>query len=201
MQRIVEEWTQRFAKAKLFGVMMSPFESRIEMTVPVTEREFRAIAAREEWGKVRAPVRLSFAREMAVPRVDPRAARHLRGFASESVGTTLQMERGDSGRVILDNGCLRLAGTGKGKAKGPLVVFHRETGIGLDAQGYLAAIDRRTGKATGRVGELWSWAAPNPGTQLDGLEELKTACGNGPIVNVGDLESEARFNARYTRLK
>ena len=76
-------------------------------------------------------------------------------------------------------------------------MFHRETGIGLDAQGYLAIIDRRTGRAKGRIGEMWSWAGPNPGTQFDGLEELKAACGDGPVTNVGNPESEARFQARY----
>ena len=136
-------------------------------------------------------------RALAVPRVDPRIAPLLRGFASESLATTMQMEAGFSGRVVLDDGCLRLAG--KGKAKGPLVMFHRETGIGLDAQGYLATIDRRSGKATGRIGELWSWAGPNPGTAIDGLGELRAACGAGPVVNVGNPQSEARFEARYKR--
>ena len=132
-QAMTADWGQRFAKAKIGGAMMFPFEDRVEMTVPVTEREFRVIAAREKWGELPPAIRLSFARELAVSRVDPRVARYLRGFASESLATTLQMERGDSGRVVLDNGCLRLATTNK--AKGPLVVFHQETGIGIDAQG------------------------------------------------------------------
>ncbi len=195
-QAMTAEWGQRFAKAKIGGTMMFPFEDRVEMTVPMTAREFRAISAREKWGEVPPQIRLSFAREMAVPRVDPRVARYVRGFASESLATTLQLQRGLRGRVVLDNGCLRLAGK-KGKAKGPLVVFHRETGIGLDAQGYLAAIDRDTGQSKGRVGEMWSWAGPNPGTQFDGLEELKAACGDGPIENVGNPESEAVFDARH----
>ena len=195
LQTITAEWGRRFAKARLGGVMMFPFENRVEMTVPVTEPEFRAIAKRENWGEVPAPIRLSFARELAVPRVDPRVAPYLRGFASESLATTTQMEMGARGRVVLDDGCLRLAV--KGRTKGPLVVFHQETGIGLDAQGYLAAIDRRSGRAVGRIGEEWSWAARNPGTEFDGLDALKAACGAGPIENVGNPESDARFKARY----
>lgn len=193
-QELAGQWGRRFAKANLDGVMMFPFENRVEMTVPVSERTFRQIAARGKWGAVPPELRLSFAPELEVPWLDPRVAKYLRAFASESVATTLQMQRGESGRVVLDNGCLRLAT--KGKAKGPLVVFHQETGIGLDAQGYLAAIDRRTGQAKGRVGEMWSWAGPNPGTQFDGLEELKAKCGDGPIQNVGNPESEARFRKR-----
>lgn len=192
-QALASVWGQRFARAGVGGAMMFPFEDRVEMSLAVTQRQFRAAAERERW--VLPPqLRLSFAQELDVPRVDPRVASYLRGFASESVATQMQMEMGASGRVVLDNGCLRLAV--KGKAKGPLVVFHQETGIGLDQAGYLAAIDRRTGKAVGRVGEVWSWAAPNPGTKFDGLEDLKSACGDGPIENVGNPESEAVFDAR-----
>ena len=104
------------------------------------------------------------------------------------------MEAGFTGQIILDDGCLRMRT--RDESKGALAVFHRETGIGLDAQGYLAAIDRLTGKAKGRIGEMWSWAGPNPGTMFDGLEALKAACGGGPIANVGNPESRARFKTR-----
>ncbi len=85
--------------------------------------------------------------------------------------------------------------------KGPLVVFRRETGIGLDAQGYLAIIDRATGKPKGRIGDYWEWAGPNPDKLFDGLETLKAACGDGPIAYVGNPESEARSEARHGRRK
>ena len=197
LHALVAPWGKRFAEAGIgtfYG--LDPTESRVSMTIPVTVAAFREIARREEWGEVPPAIRLSFAQEHRVPRVDPRVAPLLRGFASGSLATTMQPEAGFSGRVILDDGCLRLAIRGKPNARGPLVVFHRETGIGLDAQGYLATIDRRTGKPTARIGEMWSWAGPNRATQFDGLEELKAACGDGPITNVGNPESEARFKKR-----
>lgn len=196
LKALVDPWLKRFAEERI-GSMYSPFpaEGRAEIGMTITAAEYRAIAAREGWGDVPAPIQLSFAKELPFPRVDLQIAPLLRGFASESQATSLQMERGSSGRVVLDDGCLRLEV--KGRKKGPLAVFHRETGIGLDAQGYLAIIDRRTGKAKGRIGEMWSWAGPNPGTDFDGLEELKTACGDGPIYNVGNPESEAVFKARH----
>lgn len=198
LKALAAPWLARFANAGIVDVYgIDPTAGRVSITIPITRADFDAIAARERWGGVPAPISLHFAADHQVPRVAPRVAPWLRGFASERRATILQMEAGASGRVILDNGCLRLAGPGK--AKGPLVAFHRETGIGLDAAGYVATIDRRTGKATGRIGEMWSWAAPNPGTEFDGLEALKAACGDGPIVNVGNPESAARFNARYRR--
>ena len=196
LKALVAPWAKRFTAAAIsFTTFSFASEGRAEIGLPITASEYRAIAAKNGWGEVPSAIRLSFAPEHRFPRVDPRVAPLLRGFASESQATLLQMEMGLSGRVILDDGCLRLAG--KGKAKRPLVAFHRETGIGLDAQGYLAIIDRRTGRAKGRIGEMWSWAGPNPGTQFDGLEELKAACGDGPVANVGNPESQARFEARY----
>lgn len=196
LQALAAPWAKRFADEGISGgYAISATSGTLDMMMSVTEAEYRAIAVRRGWGEVPPPIRLAFSDQLAVPRVDPRVASFLRGFASESRATTIQLEAGGSGRVVLDDGCLRLAA--KGRAKGPLVVFHRETGIGLDPQGYLATIDRRTGKATGRIGEMWSWAGPNNGTEFDGLAELKAACGDGPVVNVGNPESQARFRARY----
>lgn len=196
LKALADPWLKRFADERIgFGYSPFPAEGRAEIMMTITAAEYRAIAGRQGWGDVPVPIRLSFAKELPFPRVDTQIAPLLRGFASESQATGLQMQAGFSGRVILDDGCLRLES--KSKAKGPLVVFHRETGIGLDVQGYLAIIDRSTGKAKGRIGEMWSWAGPNPGTAFDGLEELKAACGAGPIANVGNPESESRFKARY----
>ena len=79
-------------------------------------------------------------------------------------------------------------------------MFHKETGIGLDADGYLALIDRRTGKPTGRVGEMFAWGAPNPsGEEMPEVIALRARCGTGPVVNVGHPESKAAFDRRYSR--
>ena len=196
LEAILAPWAKKFGEAGVAGGWgVSPTEGKVEMMMSITRSEYESLAREKGWGEVPAPIKLAFPGELPFPRVDPAIAPLLRGFASESRATTIQMEAGFSGRVILDDGCLRLAA--KDDKKGPLVVFHRETGIGLDAQGYLATIDRRTGKATARVGEMWSWAGPNPGEALDGLEELKAACGDGPVVNVGNPESQARFKARH----
>ena len=196
LKALVDPWLKRFVEERIGSIYSpSPAEGRAEIMMNITATEYRAIAARQGWGEVPAPLQLGFAKELPFPRVDPAIARLMRGFASERQATGLQMQAGFSGLVVLDDGCLRLEA--KGKAKGPLAVFHRETGIGLDAQGYVAIIDRSTGKAKGRIGEMWSWAGPNPGEEFEGLAELKSRCGDGPIANVGNPESEARFKARY----
>ncbi|WP_118855856.1 hypothetical protein [Sphingomonas mesophila] len=196
LQKLAEPWVKRFTEAGILaGYGSDATSGKVEMMMQVSEAEYRTLALARNWGTLPGPLKLGFAGELPFPRVDPRVAPLLRGFASETRSTVIQLEAGYSGRVILDDGCLRLAGNGKGK--GPLAVFHRETGIGLDSEGYLAAIDRRTGKATGRIGEEWSWAGPNGAKDYDGLAELKAACGDGPVVNVGNPESQARFEARY----
>ena len=202
LKALADPWVKRFSEAGIMGAYgFDTIAGKVSMMMQITEPEYRAVALARNWGTLPGPLQLSFPRAPDGPRVDPKVARYLRGFASESRSTGVQMEAGYSGRVVLDDGCLRLAGEGRSKAKGPLVVFHRETGIGLDEQGYLAAIDRRTGKAKGRIGERWGWAGPNPATMFDGLEQLKAACGDGPVINVGNPESEARFLARYPRAR
>ncbi len=77
-------------------------------------------------------------------------------------------------------------------------MFHYETGIGLDAAGYLALINRMTGKPTARIGETLAWGRPNaiPEKGMSGLTELRAVC-PGEVVNIGNPESYAAFRAQY----
>lgn len=188
---LARPWTDRVGAAGILGALaVNPSDGTATIMVRMTESEYRALAAREGWGNPPPAVRLSFISQPPVEAVDRRVAPLLRGFAYERLPTMVQPEAGFSGRVVLQDGCLRLG------AGGPLAVFHNETGIGLDAQGYLALIDRRTGKATGRIGEMLTWPGPNNGTDLVGLEALQAACGETRFFNVGNPESQARFKKR-----
>ena len=73
-----------------------------------------------------------------------------------------------------------------------------ETGIGFDSDGYLALIDRMTGKVRARVGEKLAWGGPNaiPEGGMVGLEPLRAAC-PGELINIGNPDSMAVFEARY----
>ncbi|GAA4714221.1 hypothetical protein H9L13_04505 [Sphingomonas lutea] len=194
IKALVQPWAERFGKAGIMGGYgVDGTTGTAQMMMSVDREEYRAIAAREGWGTPPDGIALEFSRSLAIPAVDPRVAGLLRGFAYESRATVIQLEAGFSGRIILHDGCLRL-----GKADGPLVVFHRETGIGLDRQGYLALIDRHSGKPLGRIGEMMSWAGPNEAKDYVGLDALKAACGgNGSVINAGSPESRARFEARH----
>lgn len=190
-------WIERLQEeGALGGYGLSPIRGRAELMVALDEVEYRALAQARGWGAPPETVRLDFARALPVPAIDPRVKTFLKGFSHERRSTVLQLEAGFSGRLVLDDGCLRLAT--KDGSRGPLAVFHRETGIGLDSDGYIALIDRATGKPRGRVGEMLSWAGPNDGTDLVGLDALKAACGDGPVANLGNPESQARFDARHS---
>ena len=142
-------------------------------------------------------IKLTFADELSGPQVDLRVRRFVRAFASEPHATVFQLEALGTGRVIMRDGCLRLVAF---DGRESLAYFHRETGIGLDDAGYLALIDRRTGKPSGRVGEMFAWGAPNAVPKDDpAVAMLKARCGDLPVSNIGNPESKAVFDARYGR--
>ena len=198
LDALIKPWAERFGKAGIMGGYGSDATyGTAEFMMSVTEEEYREIAAKEGWGEVPAPIKLGFAQGLAVASVDPKVAPFLRHFASERRATTFQLEALGTGRIILRDGCLRVAGH---EGKEALAMFHKETGIGVDPQGYLALIDRRTGMATGRIGEMFAWGAPNPsGEDMPEVVELHARCGPGTVVNAGNPESKAAFDLRYSR--
>src|SRR5205085_8369286 len=104
-------------------------------------------------------IKLRFAKPLPTPSIDPRVAPLVRIFAQNNRNTGMQLEALQGGRIYIKDGCLYATILGD---KAPrLAYFHRETGLALDNQGYLALIDRATGKARGRLGEMFSWGGPN----------------------------------------
>ena len=198
LDALIKPWADRFTRLGMIGGYGSDATyGTAEFMMSVTEDEYREIAAREGWGPVPEPIKLGFARGLAIPAVDPRAAPFIRAFANDTRATTIQLTAGFSGKIIIKDGCLRTV-THDGQQ--PLAYFHKETGIGLDDQGYVALIDRRTGKPTGRIGEMFSWGGPNSfRPDMPGLDELKARCGEGPVAHVGNPESKAAFDTRYGR--
>lgn len=167
----------------------------MDVRLGIGESEYRALAASRGWGTPPAPIRLKFSPEPVRPAVDPRIANLIRGFAHERRATLFQYEALGIGKLILRDGCLKVVDP-DGSEK--VAVFHMETGIGLDGDGYPALIDRMTGKVRGRVGEMMAWGRPNaiPDNGMVGLESLRGAC-PGELLNIGNPESYAGFRARY----
>ena len=197
LEAIAKPWTEKFQKHRLTGGWgMDDTWGTVDMMMDVTEAEYRAIAAKEGWGEVPAPIRLSFARPLPAPGVDARIRPVIRAFAQNDRSTGMQLEAGFGGRIFMKDGCVLVA---RGKDQPSLAYFHRETGIGLDSAGYLALVDRATGKAKGRLGEQFSWAGPNSvKEESPGVKELRAACGNAPLFNVGNPESANVFAKRYS---
>lgn len=190
LRAIATPWADRFVARRLIdGWGTDATFGTAEMMMNVTEEEHRAIAAREGWGPVPDAVVLRFSAPLDHPSMDERAKPIVRIFAQNSRSTGMQLEAGFSGRITMRDGCFY-----SGKA---LAYFHRETGIGVDEQGYLALTDRRTGKSKGRIGEWFSWAGPNHISEdMPMVRELRQRCGNAPIQNVGNPESAAQFRVR-----
>ena len=198
LDTLIAPWAKRFGEVGIVGGYGSDATyGTADFSMAVTEEEYRAIAAQKRWGPVPAPIKLDFSQSLAFPAVDARIATLLRHFASERRATVIQLEGGASGRIFLRDGCLRMGQTGTTEPSA-LAMFHKETGIGLDAQGYLALIDRATGKPTGRIGEMFSWAAPNDAREdMPEVIALHGACGPGAVINVGNPEGKSAFDRKY----
>jgi hypothetical protein len=194
LQAFAKPWADRFTEAGILGGYGTDATGGVvDMMLGASELEYRQLATEKGWGQPQEPIKLSFANDPKFPSVDPAVRHLLRAFGSEPYATVFQLEAAASAKIVLADGCLRV-----GSDKGPLAYFHRETGIGRDSGGYLALIDRATGKPKGRIGEQFTWAAPNSVPKNDpSAAALKARCGDGEILNIGNPESSALFNARY----
>lgn len=195
LETLARPWVDRLVARKLASGWNGDASYGVaEIKIGVTQEEYREIAAREGWGPLPDAVALQFSAPLHHPRVEERARPFLRIFAQNSRSTTFQPERGSIGRITMRGGCLY-----SGNA---LAYFHRETGIGIDEQGYLALTDRRTGKSKGRIGEWFTWAGPNRFSEgMPMVRELRQRCGNAPIDYVGNPESTAHFRVRQQSWK
>jgi hypothetical protein len=189
LEALIKPWTERFTAEKITGGWgTDETHGTAEIMMNVSEAEYRQIAAQKGWGPVPDAIKLGFAAAPVYPAIDPRARPYLRAFAAEDRSTVIQLLAAGQGRIVLKDGCLRI-GTRK---ESPAVMFHRETGIGIDDQGYMVLTDRQTGKSQGRIGEWFSWGGPNniPASEPDVIE-LQQRCGGVGLVNVGNPRSMA----------
>ncbi|MFN3387840.1 MAG: hypothetical protein ACK40O_02845 [Allosphingosinicella sp.] len=196
LEALLQPWIDRFTRHRLTsGWGIDETYGRAEIMIDTTEAEFRAVAAREGWGALPDAIALTFAPPLLHPAVEEAARPFVRLFARNDRSGGIQLLAGGSGRIVLRDGCLFVEGGGGGAAR--LAYFHRETGLGLDAEGYLALKDRLTGETRGRIGEWFSYAGPNAsGEDMPMVAELRARCGTAPLLNVGNPESAHRFRAR-----
>lgn len=158
----------------------------------VTEEEWDELLKRNEW-EIPAYVDLAFVRPLIAPAIGRGAEEWVRVMPNEPRRTVFQLEALGSGRIFLEDGCLYV---GNPEGIRNLAFFHAETGVDL-RDGGLVLVDRLTGRTRGRVGEDFSWGAPNEfDEEWVAAKQLREACGEGTVVNVGNPESSAVFEAR-----
>lgn len=195
-ERLRSLWVERSKRGDLINMVgVDPFTGVVELGIAVEEAEFRQVAAERGW-ELGPEVKLNFPRPRPPAFTDSTMAKYVRIFARESKAKGIQLLAGSSGRITLEDGCFRV-GSPKAGEPGPLVVFGRETQLGLDQQGYLVVLGEG-GQRRYRIGELGSWPGPNVVDENDPeVRELRRRCGSGPITNVAEPESERLFSAPY----
>ena len=162
----------------------------------LTPEEFDAWVAENGW-TVPPHLRWSFAPAMILPRVSEAAQGGVRIWPASEQRTGMQLMAAERGTIVLRDGCFYVRPP-QGEEK--LAWFHTETGLDVDDEGYYVLVNRVTGMVEGRLGELFSWAAPNPITPGGPtMEDFRAACGDGEIVSVANPSSEAKAEAIYPR--
>jgi hypothetical protein len=188
-ERLRSLWAERMEGGDLInGFGIDPISGAVELGIAVEEAEFRRSAAERGW-ELGPQLKLNFPRPRPPAFADPSLERYVRVFARDREAKGIQLLAGTIGRIILEDGCFRLPARKAGQL-GPLVMFGRETQLGLDQQGYLVVLSQG-GLRRYRVGELGSWPGPNSVDEKDpDVRELRRQCGSGPITNVAEPESE-----------
>lgn len=191
LQPVFDEWWKRFEPFRLVGGgSVYQFDGVVRFDMNVDEATFREIAARERW-TLPERLQLRFSPPRNLRSIDPALVRYVRVFARADRHPAIIHQALLSGRIILRNGCFRVAE--HGQAGEPLVIFGRDVELGLAAQGYMALSYPGGDRAAPRIGERMTWAGPLGHSEADpNVRTLRARCGAGPIVAVGAPDSAFR---------
>lgn len=165
----------------------------------LTARQFDAWVAQNGWAVPRH-IDWRFQPELRHPLVQEGLEGAVHLWPASTIRTGWQLEAAFTGHVFLRNGCVFV--TQPGTEGESLAWFHAETGLGRDGEGYFTLVNRVTGETMARLGEEMQWAGPN--TLADDqpeVEALQAACGDLPVVGVGNPEALERIYVRYPHLR
>ena len=186
-----ERMTERDASIGLLGA--DETKNRIEMSVGLTEPEFRAVARERNWDLADPRLDITYAKPRGPALADPALANLVRFFPRENEAASIRLLALGMGTVVLKDGCFRMADD-NGRPGEQLVLFGRDSQLGIDSEGYLAVSDAGGGERRYRIGEPGAWGGPN-GVDEDSedVRRLREACGNDPIVNIAEPQSQRLF--------
>lgn len=189
LQPIFDEWFPRFSALRLVGGgSVQAFDGVVAFDMTIDEPNFHKIAADEDW-TLPARLELNFSPPPNPRSLDPALAPLVRIFPRSDRLPGAVPQAALSGRIILRDGCFRLAEHGEGSEE-PLVLFDRDAELGIDAENHLVIKDG----TTTRIGERVVWAGPRGASEEDaGVKALRAQCGSGGIVPVGAPSSAAHF--------
>lgn len=163
----------------------------------LTPPEFDAWVAENSWTMPRH-ISWRFVPRLEAPAVSAAAAPKIRYWPAYAGRTGAQNQAALGGRVVLRDGCFFLQRHDGSEA---LAWFLGETGIDVDDEGYLILVNRVTGETAARVGEAVTWAGPNADPTPEQSRELRAACGDHPVAEIGNPEATERMYVRYPHLR
>lgn len=186
-----ERMRERDAAIGLLGT--DERDNSIEISTGLTEPDFRSIARRKGWDLADPRLEMTFAQPRGPAFVDPAIASLVRFFPRENEAASIRLTALGQGTVVLQDGCFRLADE-RNRPRGELVMFGRESQLGIDSEGYLAVSDAGGGERRYRIGEPGAWGGPN-GVDEDSedVRRLRKACGDDSIVNIAEPQSQRLF--------
>ena len=146
-----ERMRERDAAIGLLGT--NERDNSIEISTGLTEPDFRSIARRKGWDLADPRFEVTFAQPRGPAFVDPAIASLVRFFPRENEAASIRLTALGQGTVVLQDGCFRLADE-RNRPRGELVMFGRESHLGIDSEGYLAVSDAGGGERRYRIGEV-----------------------------------------------
>lgn len=163
------------------------------LDIALTAADWDLLVEEQGW-EIPPYVELSFVHPLITSALGDEAREWVKTMPLEPTRTVFQLEALGRGRIFLEDGCLYV-GNPDGVKR--LAFFHAETGVDV-REGGLVLVNRMTDRVVGRVGEDFSWGAPNAfKEEWDSAKELREQCGDTDVVNVGNPESTALFEARH----
>lgn len=195
LQPIFDLWWPRFQEDRLVGGgSVNGFDGVVQFDMNIDQAGFDAIAARKGW-RLPERLKLNFAPPPNPRAVEPTLAPLVRIFAREDRRPATVLTAALSGRLILRDGCFRMADHGDGTE--PLVIFGRDTELMRDAEGYIVVRPNAEPGPAPRIGERVMWSGPRGANEADaGIAALRAVCGTGPVVAVGEPISAREFRVR-----